>query len=301
MNIADALNELNNGILDLQRADHDTLAQPLKRLRRVLTTPPLEAFAKELSAAVDYQGWLQANDDVRRGRRAGMEWPDDPQAVLGLTICLIERAAADPDEFIQLALHGYRTGSSKIMAAVGKLTSAVIIPFGRDFANHVRRRPELSPAEDMPTDRRRIFIVHGHDEAALQSVARFIESLDLVAVILHEQANRGLTIPEKLAANSNVGFAVVLLTPDDQGKAKTEPDLSDRARQNVLLELGYFVGKLGRGRVCALLKGNLELPTDYVGTVYTEMDIAGAWRQRLAQELDAAGYEIDWNKVMRGR
>lgn len=108
-----------------------------------------------------------------------------------------------------------------------------------------------------------------------------------------------MTIPEKLTAYSSVGFAVVLLTPDDVGRAKKDTDDKDRARQNVILELGYFVGRLGRSRVCALRKGDVEIPSDYLGVVYTELDAAGGWKQSLAQELEAAGYDIDWNKVMR--
>jgi len=86
-------------------------------------------------------------------------------------------------------------------------------------------------------------------------VARFLLEVGLEPVILHEQANRGMTVVEKLQANANVGFAVVLLTPDDEGKSSTEGQLKPRARQNVILELGYFVGLLGRDRVCALRKG----------------------------------------------
>ena len=85
--------------------------------------------------------------------------------------------------------------------------------------------------------------------------------------------------------------------PDDEGRVNGGT-LKPRARQNVLLELGYFIGLLGRERVCALKRGNIELPSDIGGTVFEEYD-GGGWRQRLGQELQAVGYEIDWNKVMR--
>jgi predicted nucleotide-binding protein len=102
-----------------------------------------------------------------------------------------------------------------------------------------------------------------------------------------------MTIPEKLIANSNVGFAVVLLTPDDFGRAKTVVEEKPRARQNVLLELGYFVGCLGRDKVCALIKDSVELPSDYVGVVYIPWDDPGAWKIELAKEMRAAGYDIE--------
>ena len=143
----------------------------------------------------------------------------------------------------------------------------------------------------------KIFIVHGHDEGARQTVARFIERIGFEAIILSEQANQGRTIIEKIEAHDDVGFAVVLLTPDDVG-GKTADSLRPRARQNVLLELGYFIARLGRTRVCALAKGELEIPTDFAGVVWEPLDDGGAWKTALARELKATGYGIDWNKVM---
>lgn len=145
---------------------------------------------------------------------------------------------------------------------------------------------------------RRVFVVHGHDGEARETVARFLAKLGFEPIILHEQANQGRTIIEKFEAHGDVGFAVVLLTPDDEGRAKGG-ELQSRARQNVVLELGYFIGKLGRGKVCALKRGELELPSDYLGVVWEKMDDGGGWRQALGRELQAAGHVIDWNMVMR--
>ncbi len=153
------------------------------------------------------------------------------------------------------------------------------------------------PVSADATPSQKVFIVHGHDDGARQSVARFVERIGLDAIILSEQANQGRTIIEKIEAHGDVGFAVVLLTPDDVG-GKAADSLRPRARQNVLLELGYFIAKLGRGRVCTLAKGNLEIPTDFAGVVWEQLDDAGAWKQALARELSATGYPIDWNKVM---
>jgi len=155
----------------------------------------------------------------------------------------------------------------------------------------------LAPSPAAVTLSRKIFIVHGHDEGARQTIARFIERIGFEPVILSEQANQGRTIIEKIEAHHDVGFAVVLLTPDDIG-GKTIDLLRPRARQNVLLELGYFIARLGRGRVCTLAKGALEIPTDFAGVVWEPLDDGGAWKQALARELVATGYAIDWNKVM---
>ncbi|MGY6164108.1 TIR domain-containing protein [Paraburkholderia strydomiana] len=145
---------------------------------------------------------------------------------------------------------------------------------------------------------RRVFVVHGHDDGAREAVARFLERIGFEAIILHEQANQGRTVIEKIEAHGDVHFAVVLLTPDDIGCANGgEPE--PRARQNVLLELGYFIGRLGRERVCALKRGTLEIPSDFAGVVWEKMDDSGGWKQALGRELEAAGHEVDWNRVMR--
>jgi predicted nucleotide-binding protein len=145
----------------------------------------------------------------------------------------------------------------------------------------------------------RVFVVHGHDEAAREAVARFLERLGIQAIVLHEQASGGRTIVEKLEHYGDVDFAVILLTPDDVGGLRTASDtLQPRARQNVVLELGYFVGKLGRNKVCTLYKSDVELPSDYLGVVYVPMDAAGAWRVQLAKELRAAEFSVDMNLVI---
>jgi predicted nucleotide-binding protein len=149
-----------------------------------------------------------------------------------------------------------------------------------------------------PTNK--VFVVHGHDVETKESVARFLERLRLDPIILHEQPNSGRTIIEKFEAFSNVGFAVVLLTPDDVGASSTSPkELKPRARQNVILELGYFMGKLSRYRVCALHRRGIEIPSDYQGILYIEFDEAGAWKAKLAQELVEANYSIDLDALLR--
>ncbi len=136
-----------------------------------------------------------------------------------------------------------------------------------------------------------VFIVHGHDEEAREAVARFLERVDLEAVILQEQPNQGRTIIEKFEAHAGeVSFAVVLITPDDVG---------GRPRQNVVFELGFFVAKLGRGKVCLLRKGDLEEFSDFQGVAYTVMDSGGAWKIRLAREMEAAGLPVDIAKAAR--
>jgi len=142
---------------------------------------------------------------------------------------------------------------------------------------------------------KKVFIVHGHDEAVKYEVAHFVENLGLGAIILHEQVSAGQTIIEKIEANADVGFAIILYTPCDEGKSKNEATYNLRARQNVVFEHGYFVGKLGRERVCPLMKEGVQAPGDMSGVVYTSLDPAGGWKNKLINEMNAAGYNIDKN------
>lgn len=141
-----------------------------------------------------------------------------------------------------------------------------------------------------------VFLVHGHDEAEKDSVARLIEKFGLRAVILQEQTKGGRTIIEQLEEHSNVGFAVVLMTPDDIGTSMAvSEEVKQRARQNVIFESGYFVGKLGRSNVRILRKGNVDIPSDLHGILFIAMD--HDWQKELAKEIKSAGIDIDLNKL----
>jgi predicted nucleotide-binding protein len=144
----------------------------------------------------------------------------------------------------------------------------------------------------------KVFIVHGHNSGIKDSVARVLQTLGLKPIILHEQPNGGRTVFEKFSAYADVSFAVVLMTADDVGKAKAEPgDVKPRARQNVILELGYFLCRLGPSKVCALYESGVEIPSDYQGVLFTELDANGHWRYDLVKELRAAGFDVDANRL----
>lgn len=146
----------------------------------------------------------------------------------------------------------------------------------------------------------KVFIVHGHDTSAKESMARTLEKAGFEAIILHEQADAGMTIIEKIEKYTDVSFAVVLYTECNLGRAKelNESENKYRARQNVVFEHGYLIGKLGRGNVCALVKGNVETPGDISGVVYIPMDENGAWKMQLCKNMQAAGLTVDANKMI---
>jgi hypothetical protein len=136
-----------------------------------------------------------------------------------------------------------------------------------------------------------VFVVHGHDEVR-HAVSELISGAGLQPVMLDGRPNRGRTIIEKLEDHANTSFAVVLMTPDDEGRKKGSRRLRPRARQNVILELGYFLARLGRQRVCALYVAGVELPSDFHGVLYVELDDGGTWRRLLLSELVAAGLPV---------
>lgn len=293
----DLFQQINNAVLDLQSADLQSYVRPIKAIARLLQDPALEDVNKKLTAGVDLEAFLSESIKSQGGMvgSAQLAWPDDPEAILALTWLLICKFADDPDYMIDFG-HTYYYGGSKVIASIRGITRNMIIPFARDYKGYVMSRGNVQPKLIMPKSKK-VFIVHGHDEGARETLARFLEKLDFEAVILHEQANRGGTVIEKIEANRDVGFAVVLLTPDDVGRSVKEEELKSRARQNVLLELGYFICHLGRDRVCTLKRGNVDIPSDFAGVVWENMDDTGGWRLALARELKAAGHEVDLNKA----
>jgi predicted nucleotide-binding protein len=148
----------------------------------------------------------------------------------------------------------------------------------------------------------RIFLVHGHDGEVKETVARLLETTGKHEItILHEQPNGGKTIIEKFEEYAGASdLAVVLLTADDVGgKAPGDgdsPKLSPRGRQNVVFELGFFVGRLGRARSVVLFEDGVEPPSDYAGVTYISLS-DDSWRYKLLQELRSAGLEFDLNKL----
>ena len=165
--------------------------------------------------------------------------------------------------------------------------------------NQADKQSELAKGS-RETMNKKVFIVHGHDNEAKQETARILEKIGLDAIILHEQPDAGKTIIEKIEAYTDVSFAVVLYTECDLGRAKKAAvdDERYRARQNVVFEHGFLIGKLGRDKVCALVKGDVETPGDISGVVYTKMDDDGAWKMQLIRNMKAAGLNIDANRLV---
>ncbi|WP_164083510.1 TIR domain-containing protein [Stenotrophomonas maltophilia] len=207
------------------------------------------------------------------------------------TLPLIMGGGPDPLSKVHA---GYREGIKRELFKLGALRDI--------FQERLEDSGEVSVvAKAAVADRestRRVFVVHGHDDGLKETVARYLSRLELAPVILHEEPNQGRTIIEKFERHADVDFAVVLFTPDDVGYPANRVEKSrPRPRQNVVLELGFFMGTLGRQRVCVLYSGDVELPSDYAGVLYLPLDAAGAWRFLLAKEMKASGIDIDLNRA----
>lgn len=147
----------------------------------------------------------------------------------------------------------------------------------------------------------KVFVVHGHNESAKNNLDIFLRENGLEPIVLHRQADEGLTIIEKFEKHSEVGYAFILLTPDEIAYLKAEDSKPDderkkeyRARPNVIFEFGYFIGKLGRSRVCCLHTGNVSLPSDVNGMIYKSFNNNNIEEAAysILKDLRAAGYKV---------
>lgn len=160
--------------------------------------------------------------------------------------------------------------------------------------------PSLARASSPDQADGKVFIVHGHDNELKTELEVFLRGIGLEPVVLHRQPDEGRTILEKFEHHSNVGYAFVLLTPDEIAFLVSQLDLPDterklehRARPNVIFEFGYFVGRLGRSRVCCIYRGEVTLPSDINGLVYKQVgESIDSIGFSLVKELRVAGYAI---------
>lgn len=143
-----------------------------------------------------------------------------------------------------------------------------------------------------------IFVVHGRDKALRLEVQQFIERCtNCKPIILSDQPNQGLDLLGKFQREAETAcFAVVIMSGDDEGRLRaSEGEPRPRARQNVIFELGYFIGLLGREKVAVLYESNVEIPSDFGGVVYIQLD--QGWKFGLYRELKEAKIEVDLNKA----
>lgn len=173
-------------------------------------------------------------------------------------------------------------------------------PGGAKRSKHIKKRGKQSEKK-VSGSGKKVFIVHGHDHALKSDLEVFCRDLGLDPIVLHRKADEGLTVIEKFEQHSDVQYAFVLLTPDDMGypvaesrKAEKDRKVASRARQNVIFEFGYFVGRLGREKVCCVYKAGVEIPSDLAGLIYKKVtDSIEEVGYSIIRELKAANVEVE--------
>ena len=203
------------------------------------------------------------------------------------------------DEALEIALIGYGEDNFKLMK--GLMLGALHAALDADEGPQRSVGGTSIGTSGVTAFSNRVFIVHGHDDRSKAELEVILRDLGLEPIVLHRQPDEGRTIIEKFEHHSDVGYAFVILTPDDVAYKAQDDVLADgvrskewRARQNVVLELGFFLGKLGRSRVCCLYKAPVALPSDVSGVVYKSFEKSvEEVGYALIKELRAAGYEVN--------
>ena len=247
---------------------------------------------------------IRSDDELEKARKVCERWSKYNKDLLSRRFdntSIAEYDYTDFDDFPWVVRIGEPTPFSEELDRYKKgMDSSISSLKGIHERLELYDKPSNTPQSTFGDE---VFIVHGHDDEAKVTVARFVENLGIEATILHERANRGQTIPEKFEEHADeAGFAIILLTPDDVGASQDEANnLKPRARQNVVLELGYFWGRLGRERMCVLYKEGVELPSDIHGILYVLLDSFNGWQLQLAREMQQVGLPIDLEKFLSNR
>lgn len=245
---------------------------------------------KEIIDEID----ILINDNVTKGTPAFTAWHTKAERFL------IKRFGGDSLELSEFRktrfAPGIYTQPSELIDGCKRGLTATKLIFSEYIKEMNEEMNEVSGSQGTQNQALydKVFIVHGHDGELKEAIARIVEKQGVSPIILSEQANKGKTIIEKFEENSDVSGAICLFTADDLGRSKSTKDDLPRARQNVVFEAGYFMGKLGRSRVVIVAEHNVELPSDMQGIVYTDKS---NWEIDVLKELKAIGYAIDLNKL----
>ena len=246
-----------------------------EKLKQIIDEIPNLIGSNVSASDVSFKTWKTKAERflINRYGKASYEYTDFSATSFSLHLFTIDTPHS---EFVKACRDGLRK------------TQAVF----QTYLDEISEQKSISTNDSVHYTYSKVFIVHGHDNELKQSVARIIEKQGIEAVILSEKANKGSTIIEKFENYCDVGGAICLFTADDLGKAKNEEKNNTRARQNVVFETGFFMGKLGRDHIVILADQGIEIPSDLSGVVYTSTE---KWEIELFKELKAIGYKIDFN------
>lgn len=228
--------------------------------------------------------WTSWVDDIRY-----QDWalPENLSDAKSLTYHLYKKIGEEKNIGMDLAMEMF--GQQRFADNTREFNSTFIEYLGDALQDIVNANPELDNIEPRKSKGDLVFIIHGHDNELKREIQLLLQNAGINNVVLHEQVDKGRTIIDKLIGETeSAGYAVALLTPDDL----TDQGLQ-RARQNVILEIGYFIGKLGKERIRMITKGDIEIPSDLQGILYEKFDSSGAWKIKLLKEIQAVGIYVD--------
>lgn len=269
-------------------AYHGTVAQLFAYLEaEIKDNPVYDKYESETSKWADWPG-----DDDESG------WPDwqmpgsiDEAKSLAYSIYK-KIATGDPEVAIELSTNLFH--NNRHDDNITELNSNFVGYLTQAIEDIVNANPEKSREKPKLVDGGTVFIIHGHDALLKTEVQLLMHRAGVQSVVLHEMADRGRTIIEKLVGETErAGYAIALLTPDDLTEGG-----QGRARQNVILEIGYFLGKLGKERLRMIVKEGVEVPSDLQGILYEKHDANGAWRMKLLKEMRTVGIFVDLQSVI---
>jgi predicted nucleotide-binding protein len=242
-------------------------------------------------------------DRFKKEREKWKDWPPEPKShwslptkyeeAKSLIFDLYSTIAEAGEDGYNLPMNLTYINHGDINDAVRNFNSLFLEYFQSVLQDIVNANPEVENNVVEKVKGNTVFIIHGHDDGLKTDVQLLLTRAGVNNLVLHEQPDKGRTIIDKLVEESNhSNYAIALLSPDD----KLE-DGSTRARQNVILEIGYFIGKLGKERVRILKKGEIEIPSDLHGILYENYDKLGAWKMKICKELIAVGIFVDIESV----
>jgi predicted nucleotide-binding protein len=286
-------------------------------------TPPVELKVAEAEARVRLTERMELgrsflsrqirnNDDYEVLDKDYRKWNDFNNALLK-QLFTTEEIANEYNAWTIMPVIVVRSGGESFSEKVEKLSERIgtkqhrldsiierleLFPVASYAAPQVHQT-SITSAPNL-TKSNKVFVVHGRDEAAKANLEALLHEIGLEPVVLHRQADEGMTVIEKFEKHSDVGYAFILLTPDEfaylaaeSGKPDADRDKERRARPNVVFEWGYFVGKLGRSRVCCISTGNVDVPSDMNGLVTKRYQASiDEVAYGITKDLKAAGYNL---------
>lgn len=250
----------------------------------VKDNPIYDKYEKEIG---NWNDWESQTDDE-------LELPSEFEKAKSYAYDIYKRVAKKGSEGYDIVWRFFPERHASIDSRISDFNDQVLPYFIEAIKDIVNANPEFESDEIQKVHGNTVFIIHGHDHYLKTEVQLLLERVGVLNVVLHEKADGGRNIIDKLIEESNsANYAIALISPDD-----TLNDGSKRARQNVILEIGYFLGKLGKSRVRLIKKGESEMPSDLNGILYENYDKSGSWKLKLCKELLYAGIALDLKAVI---